>query len=177
MDIRARLLFDEVMDKSLPPSISAPVDSLPILVSPAPSLRQPSIALSFEAQSGQIAQWARLLGHALDVHPSGIGLAAPQVGWNIRMVAMELSGRKAPSRVWVNPVIKRLIGSRVSTEGCLSIPGKSFRCLRAKRLEIEAFDINGMRHSWRCDGLEALCWQHEIDHLDGRLIEDDDLRP
>ena len=117
------------------------------------------------------------MSKTLEVHPTGVGLAAPQVGWNIRMVAMECSGREHPVQVWVNPIIKRRIGERVSREGCLSIPGQSYDCRRAKRVEIVAFDPQGRRHAWKCDGLEAICWQHEIDHLDGKLIEDEALRP
>lgn len=164
--------FDESMEKTLP--FEYPLE---ILTTSAPSLRIPSRDLDLASEATQIQIWADALGRALWEHPSGVGLAAPQVGWNIRMVAMECSGRKSPVQVWVNPVIKRRIGQKLSREGCLSIPGKAYECVRAKRVEIVAFDIHGKKHAWQCDGLEAICWQHEIDHLDGRLIEDEELRP
>lgn len=150
---------------------------LPILTSQSPSLRLPSRELDFDTEGSQIQAWAQRLVQALWEHPTGVGLAAPQVGWNIRLVAMECSGRARPAQAWINPIIKRRIGERVSREGCLSLPGQAFECRRAKRVEIVAFDPQGRRHSWKCDGLEAICWQHEIDHLDGKLIEDEDLRP
>lgn len=172
VDRRWVLPFDKSMEKTLPFA-----EPLVILTSEAASLRKASRALDLEAEGAQIRIWAAALASALWNHPSGVGLAAPQVGWNIRMVAIECSGRKSPVQVWINPVIKRRIGQKVSKEGCLSIPGKSYECSRAKRVEIVAFDVEGKRHAWQCDGLEAICWQHEVDHLDGRLIEDDELRP
>jgi peptide deformylase len=155
----------------LPPSV--PLD---ILTAPHPVLRQVARPVDFGQDRLQLEKWVAALGQTLDEHPNGVGLAAPQVGLSVRMVAIECSGRKTPAVVWINPVIKRRIGSKGSLEGCLSLPGERYSCNRAKRIEVEAFDIQGVRHLLRCDGLEAICFQHEIDHLNGILIEDGDKK-
>ena len=150
--------------------ISAP---LVILEAPHPVLRQVAQPVDFEKDQLHLAGWVQSLSQTLALHPYGVGLAAPQVGLSVRMLAIECSGRKEAPMVWINPVIKRRIGSKASTEGCLSLPEKRYTCTRSKRIEVEAFDLQGQRHLLRCEGLEAVCFQHEIDHLDGILIEDD----
>jgi peptide deformylase len=146
---------------------------LPILTSPHPVLRQQARPLSFSEEKDFIQQKAQLLSERLRLYEGAIGLAAPQVGWSIRMFAMDVTGAKQDIKVWVNPVIRRHIGSKWSEEGCLSLPQKRYKGLRSKRIEVEAYDSEGHLHRWRSDGLEAICIQHEIDHLDGKLIEDD----
>lgn len=146
---------------------------LPILTSPHPVLRQHARPLSFSEETPLIQEKAGLLSERLRLYEGAIGLAAPQVGWSIRMFAMDVTGQKKNIQVWINPVIKRHIGSKLSEEGCLSLPQKRFKGIRSKRIEVEAYDTDGILHRWRAEGLEAICIQHEIDHLDGKLIEDE----
>lgn len=149
-----------------------PLAPLTILESPHSVLRQIAMEVDFQRDRLHLARWIDVLARTLDMHPNGVGLAAPQVGLPVRMLAIECSGRQNASVVWINPTIKRRIGSKTSQEGCLSLPGRRYACSRAKRIEVEAFDKEGVRHLLRCEGLEAVCFQHEIDHLDGILIED-----
>lgn len=145
---------------------------LPILTSPHPVLRQVARAVDFETEATAIQAWSQGLANTLAQHGSGVGLAAPQVGWSIRVIATRCEGLTLPPQVWVNPRIKRRIGECSAPEGCLSVPGKRVEKRRAKRIEVVAFDPTGNRHEFRADGLLARCIQHEIDHLDGVLIED-----
>lgn len=160
------MFFDMCMDIAL---------ELPILVSPNPVLRQIARELVFDQELAFIKERGQLLKERLRVYEGAIGLAAPQVGWSIRMFAIDHQGEKKNIQVWVNPSIRRRIGSKWSEEGCLSLPQQRFKGIRSKRIEIEAFDLDGKRHRWMAEGLEAVCIQHEIDHLDGKLIEDEDF--
>ncbi len=104
----------------------------------------------------------------------GIGLAAPQVGEAVRLVTLDLSGpkkREAP-RVLVNPVLSGHEGQVESEEGCLSVRGYRTTVPRAERVHLSATDLEGNAIEEDCDGLLAICLQHEIDHLDGILFID-----
>lgn len=104
----------------------------------------------------------------------GIGLAAPQVGEGVRLVTLDLSGpkkREAP-RVLVNPVLSGHQGQVDSEEGCLSVRGYRTTVPRAERVHLSATDLEGNPVEEDCDGLLAICLQHEVDHLDGVLFID-----
>tara|TARA_B100001248_G_C27288646_1_gene411324 strand:- start:118 stop:642 length:525 start_codon:yes stop_codon:yes gene_type:complete len=108
-------------------------------------------------------------------HSKGIGLAAVQVGILKRIIVIDISGKdeeKKPLSL-INPIIKK-VGNETSTyeEGCLSIPDTFIEIERPKICEIEYVDINGQIKNLRCDGLLSTCIQHEINHLDGKLIID-----
>ncbi len=106
----------------------------------------------------------------------GIGLAAPQIGLDIRMVVIDIpeqDGTQGKNQiVLINPVITRAEGEVVYSEGCLSVPEYNAEVTRAERIQVRALDLNGQEQVYDADGLLAICMQHEIDHLDGRLFID-----
>jgi peptide deformylase len=102
----------------------------------------------------------------------GVGLAAPQVGKNIRMFVMNATGKPEDDRVIVNPVLSDPDGEESAEEGCLSIPDVKTDVLRLKTLRLAAQDVNGKPFEETATGFVARVWQHEIDHLNGTLIID-----
>ena len=98
----------------------------------------------------------------------GLGLAAPQVGVQKRLFVYQLEGRD-PVAI-VNPTIAGSRGEWEYEEGCLSIPGLFFPIVRPKEIHLTGWDINGNEISIEADEIEARCFQHELDHLDGRLL-------
>ncbi len=106
---------------------------------------------------------------------NGIGLAAVQVGILKRVLVIDVSSkdRKKEPMSFINPTIKRVSDeTSVYEEGCLSIPDTFIEIERPKICEVEFIDINGKIRNLECDGLLSTCLQHEINHLDGKLIID-----
>ena len=106
----------------------------------------------------------------------GIGLAAPQVGEAIRLVVMDTDwtdedGEKDP-KVIVNPEILEREGKITWTEGCLSVPDFQADVERASRVKVRYTDLDGNEVVEECEELRAVCFQHELDHLDGVLFID-----
>ena len=105
----------------------------------------------------------------------GIGLAAVQVGILKRILVIDVSTKdeqKKPISL-INPIIKRLSDdTSIYEEGCLSIPETFIEIERPKICEIEYIDLDGIKKELKCDGLMSTCIQHEINHLDGKLIID-----
>lgn len=102
--------------------------------------------------------------------PSGIGLAAPQVGQTVRVIVV--STEKGPA-VFINPEITEKSREKESlTEGCLSFPGLFLDIKRPKRVRVQALDKDGQTVKIEAEGLFARVLQHEIDHLDGILFID-----
>ncbi len=105
----------------------------------------------------------------------GIGLAAVQVGILKRILVIDVSNKdeKKQPIVLINPIIKNLSKEMsVYEEGCLSIPETYIEIERPKICEIEYIDEKGTKKNLKCDGLLSTCVQHEINHLDGKLIID-----
>ena len=105
----------------------------------------------------------------------GIGLAAVQVGILKRVLVVDVSGKdeKKQPMALINPVIKNLsTDMSVYEEGCLSIPETFIEIERPKICEVEYIDEKGSKKNLKCDGLLSTCVQHEINHLDGKLIID-----
>lgn len=102
----------------------------------------------------------------------GIGLAGPQVGFMHRMFVCNLTGQPEDSMVIVNPEIVDMVGAEEGEEGCLSIPTVNVPVRRAEKCIMRACDLEGTMHEMSGEGLLARVWQHETDHLDGRLILD-----
>lgn len=95
----------------------------------------------------------------------GVGLAANQVGETKRIIMIDNGSFK---HVFINPVITRRYGGTInSREGCLSFPGKLALVVRHKQIAMEALDVSGKKVSFKLKGLNAICIQHEVDHLDG----------
>ena len=105
----------------------------------------------------------------------GIGLAAVQVGILKRILVIDVSNKneKKEPLSFINPIIKKVSNATsIYEEGCLSIPEAFIEIERPKICEVEYIDINGKKNFLRCDGLLSTCLQHEINHLDGKLIID-----
>tara|TARA_B100000945_G_scaffold17260_1_gene12750 strand:- start:532 stop:1035 length:504 start_codon:yes stop_codon:yes gene_type:complete len=105
---------------------------------------------------------------------NGIGLAATQVDRHIRLIVMDLSEERDDPRIFINPTFKILKNHKLFEfeEGCLSIPGFNETIARPDKIELTWQDIKGNQHIDKPEGLLTVCIQHEIDHLDGRLMVD-----
>ncbi len=106
----------------------------------------------------------------------GIGLAAPQLGVPVRLVVVDVAwteedGERDP-RVLVNPEIVHAEGKLTWNEGCLSVPDFQADVERAERVRLRATDLDGNPVEIEAEQLEAVCFQHELDHLDGVLFID-----
>lgn len=102
----------------------------------------------------------------------GVGLAAPQIGLNIRLSVVDCSRDKSQKLVLINPEIIAREGSIAYEEGCLSVPGAYDKVKRSEKVRLKAQDRDGQFYEMDADGVLAECFQHEIDHLDGKLFID-----
>ncbi len=103
---------------------------------------------------------------------NGIGLAATQVDRHVQVVVMDVSEEQDTPRVFINPEITSKEGSTISEEGCLSVPGNYAKVERAESITVKALDAEGQPFELEADGLLAICIQHELDHLKGKLFVD-----
>lgn len=144
-------------------------EDLAILHYPDPRLRKPSKPIeSFDPQLRALAErMIQLMRQA-----KGVGLAAPQVGQNIRLFVMNSTGDAKDDRVFVNPELTEAEGSEESEEGCLSLPGINANIVRDKTIRLRAKDLEGREIDEKQTGYIARIWQHEFDHLNGTLIID-----
>jgi len=105
------------------------------------------------------------------IDANGIGLAAPQVGRNIRVIVVKL--QYGDIQEMINPAIKWYSDHVVKIEeGCLSVPGKYVELIRPSKISLSFQDLSGKYKRWKLKSLEARIVQHEIDHLDGVLMTD-----
>lgn len=102
----------------------------------------------------------------------GIGLAATQVDVHRRLLVIDVSDERSEPRVFVNPEVIARDATGSHQEGCLSVPGIYEDVQRAQRIRVRALDRDGRPFELDAEGLLAICIQHEIDHLDGRLFVD-----
>jgi peptide deformylase len=102
----------------------------------------------------------------------GIGLAATQVDFHQRIIVIDISEDKSSPLILINPEILRMEGEQQYDEGCLSVPGFYEPVDRAAQIRIRALNEQGQSFEMDADGLLAVCIQHEIDHLDGKLFVD-----
>ncbi len=102
----------------------------------------------------------------------GVGLAATQVNVAKRVVVIDVSETKDQPLCLINPEILDRSGIEEREEGCLSVPGVFEKVCRAEKVKVKALDRNGKPFEFEAEGLLAVCVQHEIDHLDGKLFVD-----
>ena len=140
---------------------------LPILRYPDPRLH--TRAAPVTAVTDEIRQLVRDMAETMYA-AHGIGLAATQIDYHRRLVVIDLSEEHDDLLVLINPVITRKAGETVYEEGCLSVPGIYDKVTRAETVTVEALDRNGQPFSLDAEGLLAICIQHEIDHLDGKVF-------
>lgn len=102
----------------------------------------------------------------------GIGLAATQVNVHRRLLVLDVSEAQDTPREYINPEIVGTEGTETCEEGCLSVPGIYADVSRAEKVRVKAFDRNGEAFEETLDGMHAVCLQHEMDHLEGKLFVD-----
>ncbi len=102
----------------------------------------------------------------------GIGLAATQVDRHVRMLVLDVSENRDDPHVLINPEIVDREGAQICEEGCLSVPGEYAEVERAEAIRVRALGRDGEPFELEADGLLAVCIQHEIDHLDGKVFID-----
>jgi len=145
----------------------------PVLHFPDRRLRE--VSKPIEAVTDEIRALARDMLDVMYDEP-GIGLAAPQLGFPVRLVVVDVAwteeGAEKSPRILVNPEIVHAEGTLTWNEGCLSVPDFQAEVERAERVRLRASDLDGNALELEAEGLEAVCFQHELDHLDGVLFID-----
>lgn len=102
----------------------------------------------------------------------GIGLAATQVNVHQQIIVVDVSEEKNQPHCFINPVITKLEGEEICQEGCLSVPEYFADVQRAEKIKVKALDRDGKEFELEAEGLLAVCIQHEMDHLNGKLFVD-----
>lgn len=143
--------------------------TLNVLYYPDPRLRIK--AAPIDRVNDDIRRLARDMLETMYAAP-GIGLAATQVNVPKRMLVTDVSEKKDQPLCLVNPRILERQGVVEMEEGCLSVPGVFDLVQRAERVKVEAIGLDGEPFTLEAEGLLAVCIQHEMDHLDGRLFVD-----
>lgn len=143
--------------------------NLEILEFPDPRLRTKATAVDVFDDELQ-----RLVEDMLETmyEANGIGLAATQVDRHLRLLVLDVSETRDDPRVYINPRIVGEEGSQVCEEGCLSVPGIFANVKRAEKIRVEARDRHGIAFQEDAEDILAVCLQHEMDHLDGKLFVD-----
>ena len=139
----------------------------PILRFPDPRLKK--IAAPVTKIDDSIRRLARDLAETMYEAP-GIGLAATQVDVHLRVIAIDASETRDQLLVLVNPELVESEGVQIGEEGCLSVPGIYDKVERAERVVVRYLDLEGNKKTVAADGLLAVCLQHEMDHLQGRVF-------
>jgi len=158
---------------------------LEILKFPDPRLRKKGVEV--KEVTPELQQLAKDMLETM-YDSRGIGLAAAQVNVQVRLIVLDTrpkeNGRYKPEEqtelekaieqplVLFNPVVTKKVGKTTYEEGCLSVPTYFETVERADVITVEALDVNGKKITFEADGLLAICIQHEIDHLDGKLFID-----
>ncbi len=140
---------------------------LPILRYPDPRLHKK--ASRVDVVDAGIRKLAADMAETMYEAP-GIGLAATQVDVHKRVIVMDVSEEKNDLRVFVNPEILSREGECEGEEGCLSVPGIYETVKRAAKVRVRALNLEGEPFELEVEGLLAVCVQHEIDHLDGKVF-------
>jgi peptide deformylase len=142
---------------------------LDILVYPDDRLRL--VAEEVENVTDGIRELVQNMAETMYAAP-GIGLAAIQVSKPLRILIIDISDSRDDLKVFINPVIVARDGNQVYEEGCLSVPDYFAEVTRSATIRVRALDSAGNEIELDADGLLAVCIQHEIDHLDGKVFVD-----
>ena len=144
-------------------------EELKIILYPDPRLKKMSqpVASFDERLRALVARMFDLMREA-----KGVGLAAPQVGENLRLFVINATQQPGDDRLYVNPVLSDLEGEEEQEEGCLSLPGIHVNVTRGKQVRMRAQDLEGKPIEEVATGFVARVWQHEFDHLNGTLLTD-----
>jgi len=142
---------------------------LPILEYPDPRLKK--IAAPVTSFGPEIQRLVRDMAETMYAAP-GVGLAATQVDVHKRIIVIDVSEAHDELRVFINPEILEAEGEAECEEGCLSVPGYYDKVTRAAAIRVRAQDEHGKPYELSADGLLAVCIQHEMDHLVGKVFVD-----
>ncbi|HEX5802301.1 MAG TPA: peptide deformylase [Azospira sp.] len=142
---------------------------LPILRFPDPRLRK--VAAPVTNVDDSIRRLAADMAETMYEAP-GIGLAATQVDVHKQLIVIDVSEAKDQLLVLVNPELLSGEGEQVGEEGCLSVPGIYDKVERAERVSVRFLDLQGRPQTLAAEGLLAVCIQHEMDHLQGKVFVD-----
>ncbi|MBV8467030.1 MAG: peptide deformylase [Burkholderiales bacterium] len=134
-----------------------------------PDERLHNVATPVEQVDDKLRQLIDDMAETMYAAP-GIGLAATQVDVHKRLVVIDVSEDKTGLTTFINPRIVEADGKTTYEEGCLSVPGIYEEVERAEHVVVEALDRDGKPFRLEADGLLAICIQHEIDHLDGKVF-------
>ncbi|MGH8621509.1 MAG: peptide deformylase [Burkholderiales bacterium] len=140
---------------------------LPILLYPDPRLRKR--ATKVEAVTERIRQLIKDMADTMYAAP-GVGLAATQVDVPVRLIVIDVSETRDQLRVFINPELLAASGKAEFEEGCLSVPGVYEKVRRAGSVTVRALDGAGEPFVLEAEGLLAVCVQHEMDHLEGKVF-------
>jgi len=141
--------------------------SLSILRYPDPRLHK--VAARVARVDDKIRKLIKDMAETMYAAP-GVGLAATQVDVHLRVIVIDVSDTHDQMRVFVNPEIVAASGQSDCEEGCLSVPGVYEKVMRAERVTVRALDAEGREFDLAADGLLAVCIQHEMDHLEGKVF-------
>ena len=144
-------------------------EDLKIILYPDPRLKK--VSKPVETFDPALKELAARMFHLMR-EAKGVGLAAPQVGLNIRLFVMNPTGEPQDDRVYVNPVLVDGHGEEEAEEGCLSLPEIHTNVVRFKDMKMTAQDLDGNRFEEAASGFIPRVWQHEFDHLNGTLLTD-----
>jgi peptide deformylase len=142
---------------------------LSILEYPDPRLR--TVAERVTRFDAELARFIADLGETLHA-AQAIGIAATQVNVHWRVIAIDVSKSADEPQVFINPTILAREQMALVEEGCLSLPGIYENVKRATQIRVRTHDASGASHELALEGLAAVCLQHEMDHLEGRLFVD-----
>lgn len=134
-----------------------------------PDSRLRKRALRVEAVTDDIRQLINDMAATMYAAP-GVGLAATQVNVHLRIIVIDVSESHDQLRVFINPELLASSGSADMEEGCLSVPGVYEKVRRAERVTVRALDADGKPFTLEADGMLAVCIQHEMDHLEGKVF-------
>jgi peptide deformylase len=140
---------------------------LTILRYPDPRLH--TVARPVAQVNGQIRQLVEDLAETMYAAP-GVGLAATQVDVHKRVLVLDISDTHDQLLALINPELLEASGEAECEEGCLSVPGVYEKVTRAQRIRIRALDVHGQGFTLDATGLLAVCIQHEMDHLEGKVF-------
>jgi peptide deformylase len=140
---------------------------LPILRYPDKRLHQ--LAAPVERVDDRISKLIKDMAETMYAAP-GVGLAATQVDVHVRVIVIDISDTHDQLHVLINPEIVAASGEADAEEGCLSVPGVFEKVRRAERVTVRALDAEGRSRSIEATGLLAVCIQHEMDHLEGKVF-------
>jgi len=140
---------------------------LPILQYPDERLHK--VAKKIDQVDNGIRKLVRDMAETMYSAP-GVGLAATQVDQHIRLIVIDVSETHDDLKVFINPELLQGEGQKENEEGCLSVPGIYEKVSRAERVTVRALDEHGKPFTLEAEGLLAVCIQHEMDHLQGKVF-------